>query len=75
MRGGRARRKGSRSLRHPLPGAEGLDEGGCEGELACVCDDEADAAAELDAHLALGGVADLDLDEGHVSDAPRLGDG
>jgi hypothetical protein len=38
-------------------------------------DDKADAAAELDAHLALGWVADLELDEGHVCDAPRCGDG
>jgi hypothetical protein len=34
---------------------------GGEGELAFVGDDEAHAAAELDALLALGWVVDLDL--------------
>ena len=55
--------------------ADCLDEAGGEDELAFVGDDEAHAAAELDAHLALGWVADLNLDEGHVGDEPRLGNG
>jgi hypothetical protein len=74
-RGGRARQRGSRSSQLPLPCAECFDEAGSEGDLACVGDDKADAAAELDAHLALRRMTDLDLDEGHVGDAPRNGDG
>jgi hypothetical protein len=33
-------------MKHLTLNSEGLDEGGCEGELACVGDDEAHAAAE-----------------------------
>lgn len=38
-------------------------------------DEDADAAAELDAQLARGWLADLALDEGHVCEAPRCRDG
>ncbi len=43
--------------------------------MAVVCDDNAQPALELDAQLAVGAVGDLDFDEGHVGDAPRLGYG
>ena len=47
-----------------------VSEGGREGSLAGIGDDDADSALQLDAHLAFARLADLN--EGHVSDAPGV---
>ena len=51
------------------------DEVGGERDPPIMGDDDAQPALELHAHLGVGAVGDLDLDEGHVGDAPRLGHG
>ncbi|MDA7888334.1 hypothetical protein N9A86_03010 [Akkermansiaceae bacterium] len=47
-----------------------MDELRGERELTVICDDKPDPAVELDAELAVGGVAQLDLDEGNFGCLP-----
>jgi len=49
------------------------DEFGGQRDLVGASDDEPGAAFEMDVHLTLAGIADLDFDEQGVGDRPWLG--
>jgi hypothetical protein len=67
--------EGKPIIARPLSGAEGFNERGSKRNLAGLGDDQAQAVAELDAHLSVGRLTEFDFNESRVCDAPRLGNG